>query len=139
MPLFRPSAHSRRIYVLFLTVPILLGIPWLIWRTETRGRFLAVADGIEERMGIARGAGAPDDAEVAEQLTHLAEQHSVVLEGLTVTHEIASEGEWRDSGEPTLGLAQYTVHATMRTESRGFSASAPFDGVIPIQFLPSAE
>ena len=138
MSLLRPSVHSRRIYVLTLTVPILLGIPYFVWRTETRGRFHAVAIGVEERMGIARGHGAPEDAEVARQLTELAEHHEVVLEGLTVAHHIESEGAWRTSGEPTLGLAHYTVHATMRTESRGFTASAPFDGVIPIQFMPGS-
>ncbi len=111
-----------------------VGIPYLMWRSETRGRFLFVANEIERGMSMARGVeGPPSDEEVRADILALAESRSVRIEGLEVSHEITVEPV--ATGEPlAMGVAAYTLRGTMFTESHGIETSAPLEGVLEMQF-----
>lgn len=97
---------------------------------ETRGRFQAVAGGMERQLAVARAD--PTDDEVRDTVLRIASEQQVELDDLTVHHELVSEteGSERVAGERLL---VYSVAARARTRFMGFEASAPLRGAIEVR------
>ena len=125
----------RRFSAVGLALVLLgIGVPYLFWRYETRGRFLVVADVIERELSTGRGVGAPSDESVRERVLEIAAQRSVVIDGLTVSHTIVSEPQGGHGHSMPEGTAEYLIEGTMRTTHQGLEVTAPLRGLVTLRF-----
>lgn len=115
-----------------------VGAPYLFWRYETRGRFLAVAGVLERELEMGRGIGAPSDESVRERVLAIADERSVEIDALTVSHTIVSEPQGGGGHSMPEGTAEYRIEGTMRTMHYGMEATAPLRGLITVRFAGAA-
>ena len=127
-----PWRHKRRLGAAVFGLIMVGVLTYVPYGFETRGRFQAVAAGMERQLATARGGADPTDDEVHDTILRIAREQQVELDDLTVRHELVSE---TSGGERVAGerLLLYSVTARARTTYMGVEASAPLRGAIEVR------